>query len=68
MGKQDIGFKSAKASRWPPNVGNRCVEVKRGQNDVQVHDSKNKEGPVLVFTHDEWTAFLDGVGKREFDL
>lgn len=68
MSKQDVGFKSAKASRWPPTVGKRCVEVKRGLSDVQVRDSKNTEGPVLTFSHDEWTAFLDGVEKKEFDL
>ena len=35
---------------------------------VGLRDSKDPGGPVLAFTPDEWTAFLDGVGKGEFGL
>jgi len=35
---------------------------------VGLRDSKDPGGPVLAFTPDEWTAFLDGAGKGEFDL
>ncbi|MEU7000984.1 DUF397 domain-containing protein [Nonomuraea sp. NPDC046570] len=35
---------------------------------VLVRDSKNPNGPVLTFTPGEWTAFLDGAGKGEFDI
>jgi uncharacterized protein DUF397 len=33
-----------------------------------VRDSKDREGPALVFTPGEWRAFLDGVRASEFDL
>jgi len=47
----------------------QCVEAK--VNDaglVAVRDSKDPQGPVLLFTPDEWEAFLDGAKKGEFDL
>ncbi len=28
---------------------------------VAVRDSKNPEGPVLVFTGDEWKTFIHGI-------
>jgi hypothetical protein len=45
-----------------------CVEVARLAEDaIGVRDSKNPDGPVLVFTAADWDAFLDGMAKREFD-
>ena len=35
--------------------GTECVEVADG---VQVRDSKDPDGPVLIFTPAEWRAFL----------
>jgi hypothetical protein len=35
---------------------------------VAVRDSKNPDGPSLIFTHAEWEAFLDGARKGEADL
>jgi len=29
--------------------------------------AKDPSGPVLVYTPDEWSAFLDGAKKGEFD-
>lgn len=45
-----------------------CVEVANlpgGQ--VGVRHSKHTEGSVLLFTPDEWQAFLGGVRNGEFD-
>jgi hypothetical protein len=44
-----------------------CVEVARVGDAIGVRDSKNPDGPVLVFTITEFEAFLDGAGKGEFD-
>lgn len=49
-------------------VGNQCVEVARLREGVAVRHSKNPDGPRLLFTTDEWEAFLDGVKGGEFDL
>jgi hypothetical protein len=46
----------------------QCVEARRMDNMVQIRDSKNKSGPVLSFTLDEWTAFTGGVKDDEFDV
>jgi hypothetical protein len=43
-----------------------CVEVADLAEHVAVRDSKNPDGPVLVFTAFEWECFLDGVNKGEF--
>jgi hypothetical protein len=46
---------------------NGCVEVAFVQGQVAVRDSKQRGGPVLVFTAHEWRAFLSGVRAGEFD-
>jgi hypothetical protein len=45
-----------------------CVEVAVIDGQVAVRDSKNQQGPVLVFTPIEWRRFLDGVREGQFDL
>jgi hypothetical protein len=35
---------------------------------VAVRDSKDREGPALVFTRDQWRAFTAGVRDGEFEL
>ncbi|MEZ0073877.1 DUF397 domain-containing protein [Planotetraspora sp. GP83] len=49
-------------------VGNQCVEVAHLRHGIAVRDSKDPEGPKLMFTTSEWDAFLDGVKGGEFDL
>jgi hypothetical protein len=46
---------------------NGCVEVAFVQGWVGVRDSKDRGGPVLVFTGHEWEAFLSGARSGEFD-
>jgi hypothetical protein len=46
-----------------------CVEVADNlPGVVAVRDSKNPTGPALVFTPDEWAAFIGGVRDGEFDI
>jgi hypothetical protein len=45
-----------------------CVEVTSlPDGGVGVRDSKDRKGPVLRFTPDEWQAFLGGAQNGEFD-
>ncbi|MBC7303312.1 MAG: DUF397 domain-containing protein [Nocardia sp.] len=37
------------------------------EGHVALRDSKNPDGPVLIFTPSEWTAFTAGVHDGEFD-
>ncbi|MFI7453955.1 DUF397 domain-containing protein [Nonomuraea sp. NPDC049714] len=47
----------------------QCVEVATNMPGiVAVRDSKDPNGPALVFTPQEWKAFLHGAGRGEFDL
>ncbi|MDH6217085.1 DUF397 domain-containing protein [Streptomyces pseudovenezuelae] len=46
-----------------------CVEVAPlSDGGRAVRDSKDKPGPILMFTTAEWTAFVTGVKGSEFDL
>ncbi len=46
-----------------------CVEVASNlPGIIAVRDSKDRQGPALVFTPDEWAAFLAGVRADEFHL
>ncbi|GAA3662229.1 hypothetical protein GCM10022224_027500 [Nonomuraea antimicrobica] len=45
-----------------------CVEVAPlADGNVALRDSKVQDGPVLVFTPEEWAAFTAGVRSGEFD-
>jgi hypothetical protein len=35
---------------------------------IAVRDSRQPDGPALLFTHAEWDAFVGGVRDGEFDL
>ena len=47
---------------------NGCVEVAFLDGRIAVRDSKDRSGPVLLFTPYEWEAFVGGVRGGEFDL
>jgi len=55
-----------KKSSYSQGNGN-CVEVKKAET-ITVRDSKDKTGPILMFTIAEWDAFIRGVKDGEFDL
>jgi hypothetical protein len=47
--------------------GNECVEVAwLDARHVGVRDSKNPDGPALVFGPDEWSAFTTGIDADTF--
>jgi Domain of unknown function (DUF397) len=42
---------------------------KEGSEEIiAMRDSRHPDGPVLIFTPDEWRAFTLGVQDGEFDL
>jgi hypothetical protein len=52
-----------KSTRSQDNGG--CVEVARLQDGVAVRDSKDPDGPTLVFSHCRWADFIAAtVGKN----
>ncbi|GGL07346.1 DUF397 domain-containing protein [Planomonospora parontospora] len=57
-----------KSSRSSGN-GGQCVEVADNlPSVVAVRDSKDPDGPKLLFTPAEWRTFVVGVRAGEFDL
>jgi hypothetical protein len=57
-----------KGSRSNGSGGNNCVEVAFLDDAVAVRDSKDRQGPALMFTEAEWTAFVGSAKDGEFDL
>jgi hypothetical protein len=65
----DVTHAVWRKSSYSSGNGGACVEVAGNLPDVvAVRDSKNPEGPALVFALQEWRAFLDGVRADEFSL
>jgi hypothetical protein len=56
-----------KSSRSGPACDN-CVEVAFVDDAIVVRDSKNPDGPALIFTPAEWDAFVGGAKDGEFDV
>jgi ABC-type amino acid transport substrate-binding protein len=56
-------------SSYSSSNGGNCVEVARNlPRIVAVRDSKDPQGPALVFTPQGWQAFLASAQAGEFDL
>ncbi len=74
MGEHDLDRAAWRKSSRSAGNGSR-VEVatiagskENSDRVIAVRDSKDRQGPVLIFTPDEWTAFTSGVRDGEFDL
>jgi hypothetical protein len=50
------------------NANGNCVQVAALSDElIGVRDSKDVLGPVLLFTPAEWSAFVGGLRKGDFD-
>ena len=68
MERQDLRHAQWFKSSYSAN-GSTCVEVATNlPGIVAVRDSKDRDGAVLTFTPDEWSAFVNGARSGEFDL
>ena len=57
-----------KSSYSGPTGGN-CVEVAfLADGDVAMRNSRDPDGPALIFTRAEWDAFLGGAREGEFGI
>jgi hypothetical protein len=52
----------------PASGSSNCVEVAADRETVLVRDTKDRGGPMLSFTKDEWSAFLVGVADGAFSF
>ncbi len=69
--KGDFDLSRAVWQSAPPTDGagdGSNVEVAFVDDLIGLRNSAEPEGPVLVFTRDEWDAFVGGAKDGEFDL
>ncbi|MET7971246.1 DUF397 domain-containing protein [Micromonospora soli] len=45
-----------------------CVEVAAPAKLVMVRDSKQRQGPTLSFSHNDWTTFIQSIKAGSFDV
>lgn len=45
-----------------------CVEVAPMGQGIAIRDSKDANGPILMFSRDQWRVFLDAVRAGEFEV
>ena len=67
---KDIDLSDAvwhKSTRSGTHTDN-CVEVAFVGEAIVVRDSRNPDAAQLVFTPNEWDAFVEGAKDGEFDL
>jgi hypothetical protein len=63
----DSGITRWRKSSYSNGSGGDCVEVADGlAHTVPVRDSKDPQGPALVFRAAAWAAFVAGVKAGEF--
>jgi hypothetical protein len=48
-------------------INGQCVEIASIADKVAMRDSKDPDGPILVYTSAEFSAFLEGARNGEFD-
>ncbi|WP_431042406.1 DUF397 domain-containing protein [Streptomyces sp. P1-3] len=57
-------------SSYSDGSGGQCVEFSRDlthpHSVVPVRDSKNPDGPALVFSADGWSSFVSAIKRGEF--
>ena len=65
----DIGHVRWRRSSYTGANGGNCVEVAQlPAAAVAVRDSKDPDGPKLVFSPQDWRVFVAGVKAGEFGL
>ena len=65
----DLSLAVWRKSSYSNGSGGACVEVARNlPGIVAVRDSKDRQGPALVFTPADWEAFAAGVQDGQFEL
>ncbi|GAA0517144.1 hypothetical protein Ade02nite_84610 [Paractinoplanes deccanensis] len=60
--RQALNWRTAKKSG-----GDNCIEVAHWGDMVAFRHSRRPDGEVIIYTKEEFDAFLDGAKKGEFD-
>jgi hypothetical protein len=65
----ELNGASWRKSSYSGGNGGTCVEVADGLAGVMpVRDSKDPQGPALVFSSSAWQSFVSAVRTGEFDV
>lgn len=62
----DLSGANWRISSWSSNNGGSCIQVAGLPGTIAVRDSKDPDGPALLFTTDAWSAFLTAVSAGDF--
>jgi len=63
----EVSDRDFRKSSWSKNNPKTCVLVAIKPEGVAVRDSKDDAKQTLFFSHDEWSAFVNGVKSGEFN-
>ena len=55
---ETTGALSWRKSSYSSSNGGNCVEVASAPRAVAVRDSKDRHGPALAFTREDWQEFI----------
>ena len=61
--RQGLDWLKARSS----TANGQCVEIASAAGNIAIRDSKDPDGPILMYTCGEFRAFLDGARNGEFD-
>lgn len=62
-----VEVEGRRKSTLSPNAAN-CVEVAGLGGRVAVRDSKEPDGPILLFEPVDWTTFVTGAREGRYEL
>ncbi|UWE07615.1 DUF397 domain-containing protein [Actinacidiphila bryophytorum] len=66
---RDLSTAQWRKSSYSNGDGGNCIEVADGFTSVQpVRDSKNPDGPTLLFPHPAWSAFITAIKSGDLPL
>lgn len=71
LGRDELAGIAWRTSTKSDGGGGNCVEVgplADGSGRVAVRHSRRPDGAVIVYTREEWQAFIAGVKEGEFDF
>lgn len=61
--RESLSWLKARSS----TANGHCLEVAAAVGNIAIRDSKDPDGPILIYTPSEFRAFLDGARNGEFD-
>jgi hypothetical protein len=61
--RENLSWLKARSS----TANGHCLEIAAAVGNIAIRDSKDPDGPILVYSPPEFRAFLDGARNGEFD-